>query len=179
MARLVALLRAVNLGPHRKVSSAQLVALATGLGFGNARTLINSGNLLFDASQKPDAVEKRLEAASVKELGLVTEYFVRSAEDLDAVVAGNPFPREAKSDPSHLVVVFLERAATEARVKALRAAAAGRERVEAVGRDVVAYYPDGIGESKLTTRVIEKHVGCACTGRNWNTVGKLGALLRA
>jgi uncharacterized protein (DUF1697 family) len=178
MARLVALLRAVNLGPHRKVSSAQLVALATGLGFGDARTLINSGNLLFDASQRADTVEKRLEAASAKELGLATDYFVRGSEDLAAVVAGNPFPREATSDPSHLVVVFLKKAATEASVKALRAAIVGRERVEAVGRDLVAYYPDGIGESKVTTRVIEKHVGCAGTGRNWNTVGKLGALLR-
>jgi uncharacterized protein (DUF1697 family) len=37
-------------------------------------------------------------------------------------------------------------------------------------------YPDGIGRSRLTNKMIEKKLGTRATGRNWNTVLKLGAL---
>jgi uncharacterized protein (DUF1697 family) len=39
-------------------------------------------------------------------------------------------------------------------------------------------YPDGIGTSKLTIGVIEKHLGTRATGRNWNTVLKMAALAK-
>ena len=178
MSRVVALLRAVNLPSHQKVSSAQLAALATDLGFDDVQTLLNSGNLVFGAggAQKPDAIEKRLEAESARRLGLETEYFVRTAQDLEELVTANPFPKAAKDDPSHLVALFLKKPPNEAGLKSLRAAIVGRERVEAIGGHAYAHYPDGIGASKLTNKLLEKHLGTVCTGRNWNTVRKLLAL---
>jgi uncharacterized protein (DUF1697 family) len=176
MIRVVALLRAVNLGPHQKVSSAQLKAFATDLGFDDAQTLLNSGNLVFRAdAQKAEALEKRLEAESARRLGLATDYFVRIRQDLESLVARNPFPKAAKDDPSHLVVLFLKKPLAETGLKSLRAAIVGRERVEGAGCHAYTHYPDGIGESKLTNKVLERHLG-ACTGRNWNTVLKLLAL---
>jgi uncharacterized protein (DUF1697 family) len=180
MSRVVALLRAVNLPSHQKVGSAQLKAFATDLGFTDAQTLLASGNLVFGAgAQKAEALEKRLEAESPKRLGLATDFFVRTAGDLEGVVTKNPFPEASKEDPSHLVVLFLKAPATEAGLKALRAAIAGRERVAGGGRHVYAHYVDGIGESRLTNKLIEKHLGAACTGRNWNTVLKLLALTKS
>lgn len=44
------------------------------------------------------------------------------------------------------------------------------------GRHAYIVYPDGIGRSKLTTALIEKHLGTRVTGRNWNTVRKLATL---
>jgi uncharacterized protein (DUF1697 family) len=64
-------------------------------------------------------------------------------------------------------------------VAALQAAVVGRETVRAAGRQAYIYYPDGIGDSKLTLNVIEKKLGSRGTGRNWNTVLKLGALAGA
>jgi uncharacterized protein (DUF1697 family) len=179
MSRMVALLRAVNLPSHQKVSSAQLKAFASDLGYGGVQTLLNSGNLVFDpGAQKPDALEKRLEAESAARLGLATQYFVRTPADLERVVARNPFPQAAKDDPSHLVVLFLETPPTPAALRSLRGAIVGRELVEADGRHLFAHYPDGIGESKLTNKLIEKHLGSACTGRNWTTVLRLLALTK-
>ena len=70
-------------------------------------------------------------------------------------------------------------AATENNVKALRAAIRGRETIEAVGKQLYVVYPDGVGQSKLTHALIERHLGTRATGRNWNTVLKLAALVAA
>lgn len=179
MAHVVALLRAVNLGPHNKVSSERLRELAGKLKLADAKTLLASGNLIVrDDGQKPAELEKLLETASTKWLGLKTDYFVRSASDLEKVVKANPFEKAAEDDPSHLVVLFMKSTPGAAAVKALRAAIVGPELVESEGRHVYFHYPAGIGESKLTNKVIEKHLGGTGTGRNWNTVLKLLALAR-
>jgi uncharacterized protein (DUF1697 family) len=49
--------------------------------------------------------------------------------------------------------------------------------VRAKGRHAYIYYPDGVGRSKLTAALIEKHLGCRGTARNWNTVQKLAAIV--
>ena len=75
--------------------------------------------------------------------------------------------------------MFLKKAPGVQEVEALQAAIQGREAVRAVGRQAYIVYPDGMGTSKLTINVIEKKLGTRATGRNWNTVLKLGALAGA
>ncbi len=175
----IALLRGINVGGHKKVGMAELRAFAGELGLEDARTLLQSGNLVFrHAGQTtPAALEKRLEAEAVKRLGLETDFLVRDAKEWAEVVAGNPFPEIAATDPSHLVVVFLKDAPTGAAVEALQAAIKGPEEVRVEGRHAYLMYPVDIGNSKLTSVVVEKKLGTRGTGRNWNTILKLGALL--
>lgn len=174
----VALLRAVNLPGHNKVGMADLRDLCGGLGFQNARSLLQSGNLVFRASGGTSAkLEAALRDETKKRLGLDTDFFVRTAKEWEAIVVANPFPREAKDDPSHLVAMFLGNAPGKESQAALRQAITGRERFETAGRLVYIVYPDGIGRSKLTTALIEKKLATRGTGRNWNTVLKLASLL--
>jgi len=176
---LVALLRAINLAGQKSVPMADLKTMLAKLGFDGARSLLASGNLVFAAGGRvpPSAkLETRLEAEAAKRLKLDTSFFVRSAAEMRAMVGRNPFPDEAKRDPGHLVALFLKDAVDEPRVDGLRAAIVGREQVAGVGREIFAFYPDGIGRSKLTMALIEKKLGVRGTGRNWNTVLKLEAL---
>ena len=77
----VALLRAVNLGPHNKVAMADLRGLLTRLGFEEPRSLLQSGNLVFRAARPAGAsLERLLEMEAEKRLQLRTEFFVRSAK---------------------------------------------------------------------------------------------------
>ena len=161
------------------VAMADLRAMAEGLGFENARTLLQSGNLIFDGQAAGARLESLLESTTRKKLGVETDFFVRSAKEWRALIAANPFPAEAKKDPSHLVLLCLKEAPSIKALAALREAIKGRERVELDGRQAYAVYPDGIGRSKLTVALIEKHLGTRGTGRNWNTVLKLEAMLRA
>jgi uncharacterized protein (DUF1697 family) len=172
----VALLRAVNLAAKNMVAMSDLRAMAEGLGFREARTLLQSGNLVFDSKPTGARLEGLLEATAKERLGLDTDFFVRTAKEWQALVAANPFPAEAKSDPSHLVLLCLKQAPGREALGSLRQAIKGRERVETDGRQAYAVYPDGIGRSKLTMALIEKHLGTSGTGRNWNTVLKLAAL---
>lgn len=180
MPAFVALLRAVNLGPHNKIAMADLKAVAEGAGLSEARTLLQSGNLVFQAkAQSSAALEKLLEAALAKKLDLKTPVVVRSAAEWRAVLEANPFPKQAKSDPSHLVVMPLKGKVEKAAVAQLATAIVGREQVKLGEQLLYLVYPDGIGESKLTAALIEKKIGVAGTARNWNTAQKLAAALEA
>jgi uncharacterized protein (DUF1697 family) len=179
MTAYVALLRAVNVAGHNRVAMADLVALLAALGFSGGRSLLQSGNLVFRGDRRSRAeLERLLEAETAARLSVRTDYLVRDADEWRAVVAGNPFRDEAERDPGHLVVIFLKEAPRAEAVAALRAAIPGRERVHIKGRHAYVVYPDGIGRSKLTNRLIEDKLGTRGTGRNWNTVLKLADALQ-
>ena len=180
MTRYVALLRAVNLPGHNKVAMGDLRAWLEDLGFSNPRTLLQSGNVVFDAAmQSPERLEAKLEADAKKRLKIDTPFVVRTCDDLAQVIARNPFSREAASDPGHLLVVFAKTVLAAANVKTLEAAIVGRERVRADGRHLYVVYPDGVGRSRLTGALIDRKLGVAGTARNWNTVCKLKELVCA
>jgi uncharacterized protein (DUF1697 family) len=73
--------------------------------------------------------------------------------------------------------MFLKSAVPAANLKALQAAIRGRETVRAEGKELYAVYPDGVGRSKLTHALIERKLATRATGRNWNTVLKIAALM--
>jgi uncharacterized protein (DUF1697 family) len=172
----VALLRAVNVG-GRSLAMADLKAMLEALGLGQARTLLQSGNVVLDvAARSGDALESFLEAETQKRLRLKADYLVRTAEEWRTIIADNPFRRQAKDDPARLLLILLKTAPTETRLSALKAAIKGRETVRPNGRELYVVYPDGIGRSKLTIALIERKLATRCTARNWNTVLKLQAL---
>ena len=102
---------------------------------------------------------------------------MRSGAEWQSIVAANPFPKEATADPSHLVVICMKDVLKPANVRELQGAIKGPEVVRANGRELYAWYPAGIGTSKLTNAVVEKKLGTRGTARNWNTVLKLAAML--
>ncbi len=171
----IALLRAVNVGGTGKVKMADLRDMAQAMGFTQVSTVLQSGNLVFDAPSAKD-LEERLEAELDKRFGLTSAVIVRSGAEWAKIVAANPFPNEARDDPSHMLAMPLKTSPAADSEAALQAAIKGRETVRVVGHTAYLVYPDGIGESKLTAAIIERHLGARGTARNWNTVLKLAAL---
>ncbi|HZP18980.1 MAG TPA: DUF1697 domain-containing protein [Bauldia sp.] len=174
----IALLRGVNVG-GKLVAMAALRELAARLQLDDARTLLNSGNLVFRSARKAAALEKLLEEETRKTLGLATRFLLRSPAEWDAMIAANPFPGEAKSAPARLVAVALAEAPSAAAADALAAAIRGPEMSRVIGRTAYVVYPAGIGTSKLTLTAIERALATTGTARNWNTVLKLSALARS
>jgi uncharacterized protein (DUF1697 family) len=180
MTSYIGLLRAVNLAGHNKIAMTDLRELLTRIGMQNVQTLLQSGNVVFRSEARPAAeLERLIEGAAAKQLALATDVLVRSAKEWKAIIAENPFPKEATRDPSHLLAVVLKAAPDRAKVKALQDAITGREIVDVHGPCAYIVYPDGIGRSRLTSAVIEKNLATRGTGRNWNTVLKLAALAAA
>src|SRR5260370_20147967 len=160
----IALLRAINVGGRNQVAMSDLRDLLGVLGFAGAKSLLQSGNLVFESDRRTSAgLERLLEVETAKRLGVTADYLVRSAAEWETIVARNPFPSEAKRDPSHLVIMFLKAAAQAKDVQALQAAIQGPESVRAEGKHLYVVYPAGIGSSKLTNILIEKKLATLCT----------------
>ena len=173
----IALLRGNNVGGHKSVVMADLRGFMEELGFDNVRSLLQTGNLVFRSNARTGTdFERMLETEAAKRLDLHTTFLARTAKELRAIIARNPFDHEAEADPGHLVVMFLKDAPQPAAVKALQAAIKGPEIVRAQGKQLYIVYPAGIGESRLTIKLIEAKLGTRGTGRNWNTIQKLAAL---
>ena len=174
----IALLRGINVGGNKKVPMADLRDLLGLLGFGEPRSLLQSGNVVFRSDvRKAAQLEQVLETEVQKRFGLQSDVFVRDAVEWPALMDGNPFHDEATRDPGHLIVMFLRDAPDTKSQDALRASIVGRETFVVIGRHAYFVYPDGMGTSKLTGAIVEKKLGTRGTARNWNTVMKLGALV--
>ena len=173
----IALLRGINVGGHNCVSMADLRGLCGTLGLAGATSLLQSGNLVFQSERLTGTtLEKLLEEETTRCLNVSVDYLVRSAAEWKKIVANNPFPKEASSDPGHLVVMFLKTAPPAERVDALQTAIKGPETINCQGKQLYVVYPAGIGRSKLTIALIEKTLNSRGTGRNWNTILKVAAL---
>jgi uncharacterized protein (DUF1697 family) len=175
----LAFLRGVNVG-GKSVLMTDLRGMFSTLGYETAKTLLQSGNVAFHVKGRSTAaaLESMLERETRTRLGLETKYLIRTADEWDAVVASNPYPKAAKADPARLIAMPLRTVPGAAHVAALRAAIVGRETVEVIGRTAYFIYPDGQGNSKLTINVIEKKLETTGTARNWNTTLKMQGLAR-
>ena len=179
MTTYIALLRAINVGGHKKIAMSDLRAFVKALGFDDVRIQLQTGNLVFRGNARASTtLERLLESETAERLELQTDFFVRTDKELAAIIAQNPFPNEARRDPSHLVVLFLRDAPPAAAVRALQSVIKGPELVRAKGKQLYAIYPAGIGRSKLTNKLMEDKLGTRATGRNWNTLLKLAELAK-
>ena len=167
MSPVIALLRAVNVG-GRKVTSAQLKAVASSLGHTSVTTYVNSGNLVLVPAGGSD-VAAGLSAAFADEFGFDIPVIARTLKEWDAVVEAVPFTTEVSDDPAHVVAVFWDGPVAKTATD-FDPTRYGRETVAWAARETYAYYPDGQGRSKLTIDVLSKASGRVGTARNWNTV---------
>lgn len=168
---MVALLRGVNVGGRGKLPMADLRALAESCGYEDVRTYIQSGNLVLRTSARsPAVVSRTLREALADQAGLDTAVVVRTAKQLDRVVAGNPYLEQGE-DPAHTHVVFLEGKGS----LDLDLEPYAPEHATVVGEHVYLLLPDGVGRSKLAAD-LGRAGGPDGTMRNWRTVTKLQEL---
>jgi uncharacterized protein (DUF1697 family) len=162
----VALLRAVNVGGTGKLAMSKLKSICTDAGFDRVETLIASGNVVFDSKAKPAAVKAELEARLAAALGKPVGVVVRTAAEIAAVLAANPF---AAADPRHTCAFFLDAAPPRDALDRVKGQA--DEKLARGKREIFVHYPSGMGRSKL--RIPAAAGG---TARNMNTVAKLAAM---
>ena len=171
MTRYAAFLRGVNLG-KRTVKSAELNAAFEDMGFGNVKTLLASGNVLFDAPASK-ALKTRIETGLKGTFGFEILVVLRSIDELKAMVASNPYGREEGEDAKLHVILFDEPVLAGLKLKTI-AGDFDYARVDPREAFLIAYKkPDGtyLGGSALA---IEKEVPkkALMTARNWNTILK-------
>jgi uncharacterized protein (DUF1697 family) len=173
--RYIALLRGVNVGRAKRIAMADLRKLIADLGYGDVRSVLNSGNVVFSGPDKPlDTIAAEVEEALVLKLGVAARALVLGCEELDAIIAGNPLLEKA-DDHSRLLTFILSGAHSREAIAALceqdwapGAAALGE-------RAAYVWCPGGILDSAAAA-ALGKQLGDATTSRNWSTLLKLHAL---
>ncbi|MFE7406019.1 DUF1697 domain-containing protein [Isoptericola sp. NPDC057559] len=172
----VVLLRGVNLGPHRRVSAADLREAAAAAGLDDARTYANSGNLVGTGDAGDDAVAARVEAALADRLGGDVRAVALPADRAAALLDADPFPDATADHPSHVQVHVGPDPVDPDGVAAL--AERNPERFAVAEGVLFVDYVDGIGRSRLTAAALDRAAGTWTTGRNWNTLARLVAMAR-
>jgi uncharacterized protein (DUF1697 family) len=172
MPRYVALLRGVNLGPRNRVPMAELRAALEERGYGDVRTILQSGNVGVTSGKPAKAVREELEAAIAERFGVDTLVVLRTRKELEALVAAKPLG-DVADDPKRLQVWFLTGRPKAAAVKELEAADVAPEVIAVAGKEVHIWHAGGIQRSPASKVLERADLGVIGTARNWNTVEKL------
>lgn len=172
----VALLRGINVGGKNKLPMTALVEIFKGLGCADVRTYIQSGNVVFSAS---DALVRRIPtevAATIeKKLGLTVPVITRSLDEWRTVATTNPF-MTAGQDTKKLHVAFLASTPDDANVAAVDPDRSPPDEIVVRGKEIYLFYPNGVARTKLTNAYFDSKLATTSTVRNWNTVLKLLSL---
>jgi uncharacterized protein (DUF1697 family) len=167
----VAMLRGINVGGN-PLQMAWLREACGDLGFGDVRTYLQSGNVVFSSRLAAAEAAKKLKDKIDGRTRLPVPVVVRSASEVKTIVADNPFLKQKGIDVTKLHVTFLERAVVKPDTARLDKLAGTRDEYRLAKREVYLLCPVNYGQTKLSNTAIEKVLGPATT-RNWNTVTTL------
>ena len=179
MTTYVALLYTIVLNPTRRIVMSDLRSAAQSLGFRHVRTLIATGNLVFETENTAVLeVENALENAVERRFEKRIDVIVRDALGWRRLVAANPFPEASKLHPSQVAVRVQRDPIPPATLVALARYTSENETLRVVDGDLWIDFRAGISTSRLSAALTPKRLGKG-TSRNWNTIRRLGDMLES
>jgi uncharacterized protein (DUF1697 family) len=173
----IALLRGINIGPHKRMKMEKLRASCESLKFTDVQSYIQSGNLLFRAPKLTDsALSKQIEKCIERDFGFSAEVIIRTREEMKSIVNSNPLSKDKGVDVARLHVVFLREKPSSESLKRLEELTLPPDRVRSSGREIYFYFPNGVSGSSLWKHPLDKVLSTTATMRNWTTLNKLYAM---
>lgn len=161
----VAFLRAINV-TGRFVKMSELAAAFHAAGHTDARTYINSGNVVFtSAARSADRLQLALEAALEPRLGFRSEAFLRTAAQVQAIAARAHALRERTGAGGEVNVCFLPAPPAAGQVAAVHALRSAVDDFEVDGREVYWLCLTRQSDSKFSNAVLERRLGLRSTLR--------------
>lgn len=171
---LISMFRGVNVGAHNRIKMDALRAVYESLKLEDARTYVQSGNVIFRTKEKNTAaLAKRIESAFESKFGFHSEVILRSAGELRKAIAASPFTGRRDVEPAKLLVTFLAGDPGPDARATLRSLKGHPEELHLVERELYIYFPNGAGKSKLPWASLAKLLKTTGTARNWNSVTKM------
>ena len=170
----IAMLRGINIGPHKRIKMEKLRACCEALKFERVETYIQSGNVVFKAAKlSPAAVSKKLEGRIVTDFGFQVDVITRTCQELQKIVGANPLLKEPSLDESKFHVTFLSDVPDALAIKKLQALTLPPDQVRVSRREIYFYFPNGVSGSSLWKHNLDRVLSVTGTMRNWRTVCRL------
>jgi uncharacterized protein (DUF1697 family) len=178
LATYAALLRGINVGGKNLLPMSDLVQMFVAAGCADVRNYIQSGNIIFRASQAkaeklPVLIEKRITEA----FGHRVPVIVRTTGQLGEVIRNNPFLKEGASEAT-LHVMFLATQPEARKIAALDPDRSPPDAFAVRGQEIYLNLPNGAARTKLTNAWFDSKLNTMSTGRNWRTVLKLHEMMQ-
>jgi uncharacterized protein (DUF1697 family) len=174
----IALLRGINVGRTNRLPMADLRSTIESLGCRDVTTYIQSGNVVFEASDELDesTLASLIGRAVADRHGLDVPIVLRTAAEIVHIAGAHP---DATSgiDPKLLHVLLLDRPPSNDLREAIDPGPYQPDGWTVDGRQIYVRYPNGSARSKLTIDVFEQAFDVTATARNLNTVRKLAEIV--
>jgi uncharacterized protein (DUF1697 family) len=170
MKHYVAFLRGINVGENKKISMKELAALFEQAGFKNIKTILNSGNVVFEAKETSEIVLiKKIEKAISDKSGFAVRVQIRKLDDINKMIGKNPFKQYKPDKNFHWYVTFLNGFKGK-----LPAATGDSYNILCIENDALFIIMDRTkGQSTNLMTFLDKSFGKKVTTRNWNTIVKI------
>ena len=175
----IALLRGINVGAQKPIKMTELKQLFEAQGFGRVQTYIQSGNVVFTADRAEEPLRRQLEREIAAAFGFPVSVALRTADELERLIAQCPFAADALRDEESLYVSLLAEAPAQAGIDRLLGRGSDVDELRLVGREVYLLLRQSIRLTLFTNAFLERTLGVPATARNWRTISKLGELGRA
>lgn len=172
----IALLRGINVGGHRKIKMADLKAMFAGMGFGAVQTYIQSGNVIFQATEPEQPLRQRIEQQIEVVFGFPVTVALRTTDEWARIIADCPYTPDALKEDESLYVALLADTPSQAGIERMLASNAAPDEFHILGREVYLLYRQSMRDTQLTNYLLENRLGVAATSRNWRTMTALAAM---
>jgi uncharacterized protein (DUF1697 family) len=163
---------------HYPVKMTDLNSLYKGIGFTDAQTYIQSGNVIFRCSENlhHGDIVKRIEGAMLDRFGYYVPVMIRTTEEIRRLLSVNPYLNEENFNAAKTAVIFLHEPVSDAQIKKVIDIDYPPDKFKIEGSEIFIFCPNGFGRTKLYTNFFEKKMGVTGTARNWKTITKILAL---
>lgn len=157
---------------HNKIKMTELASLFQKLGFKDAETFIQSGNVIFTLLDELTTKEiaSKIERAICKKYGHNISAIVRTEKELRDATTLNPFLIEKEFNPARMAVLFLAEEPSADQIAKVDNIYYPPDKFKIIGKEIFIYCPDGFAKTKLYTNFFENKMKVKGTARNWNTV---------
>lgn len=170
----ITMLRGVNMTGHNTIKMTRLADMFRQLGYTDAETYIQSGNIVFTCHNGDiDDVSSGIRKSVLSEFNLNIAVIIRTLDEMKKIISANPFMEEPDFDPSKMAVLFLEFRPSEEQILKVAGIDYPPDKFRINGSEIYIYCPDGFGKTKLYTNFFEAKMKVTGTARNWRTVNKL------
>jgi uncharacterized protein (DUF1697 family) len=174
MRTFIALFRGINVGGNNILPMKDLVKILEDMDCQNVKTYIQSGNAVFQCKKnRSKKLAGEIASKIVESHGFAPKVLLLGATELHDAIKNNPFET---NDGKALHFFFLDSSPQQPRLEQLMAVKSKTEDFKLHNNVFYLYAPEGIGRSKLAVKV-EQSLGVPATGRNWNTIDKLSAIV--
>jgi uncharacterized protein (DUF1697 family) len=160
----VLLLRGVNVAGANRLPMPEFRQLLLELGLAQIHTHIQSGNVVFLENGVKE-VEAKIAAGMKDRFGFAPAMFLMDLADYDAILAANPYQKQAAADGSKVFIYFLRTPASVAELQQVSSFAKDGEALVQAGSAMYLYAPNGVGRSLLAGK-LETGIKADKTARN-------------